>query len=477
MKKVCLLWIAAGILFLSGCSYFMKDKGETAGQSQIIIEEKPQETTAEEIGPTAGAIPPEETTIAPLALPDVSTETPTINPKIIIASDIHYLAKELTDFGDAFQMMEEQGDGKVVSYIWEVTEAFLDEVIEQRPQALILSGDLTLNGELLSHEALADELRRVERAGIQVVVIPGNHDINNAAAASFKASDRIPAATTSPEQFAEIYADYGYNEALDRDPASLSYTYELPDGTWLLMLDSCQYENGAKVGGMIRMDTYDWIDQVMSKAWEEERKIIAVAHHNILDESRIYEDDCTIEHAEELLEKLNDWDIKLFLSGHLHVQHGRYSEEYDIEEIVTSALSIAPCQYGVLQYFGPDHYHYTTQRTDVTAWAEKKNNPDMNLQDFEEYSESFLQNIFYQKAFAGLKDKGLSPDDRQSMAELYALLNVYSVAGRAYEVKEGVMADPSYELWQEFSRSSIQCMYMNEILEDAETNYNIVRKP
>lgn len=76
--------------------------------------------------------------------------------------------------------------------------------------------------------------------------------------------------------------------------------------------------------------------------------MIAVAHHNLLDESRIYEEDCTIEHSDELERFLDDWDVELFLSGHLHVQHYRTSEDHDIDEIVTGALTTSPCPYGVL---------------------------------------------------------------------------------------------------------------------------------
>ena len=84
----------------------------------------------------------------------------------MIASDIHYLAKELTDFGSAFQEMAETEDGKMVSYVWEITDAFLEEVIERRPQVLILAGDLTLNGERVSQEVLAQQLQRVKTQGL-----------------------------------------------------------------------------------------------------------------------------------------------------------------------------------------------------------------------------------------------------------------------------------------------------------------------
>ena len=239
------------------------------------------------------------------------------------------------------------------------------------------------------------------------------------------------------------------------------------------MLDSCQYENENLVGGMIRTETYEWIDEMLDTAWDEDHPVIVVAHHNLFEESRVYENNCTIEHAEELIERLSDRGISLFLSGHLHVQHYLSSEEYGIDEIVTGALSMSPCLYGVLNYFGPEEYTYHTERLKVSQWAKRKGNPDPNLQNFESYADSFLQQIFYNQAIEGLKKYALSDRQGEEMAEIYALLNVYAVGGNAYQIKDRIITRPAYEQWQEYDRTDILCMYMNEIVGDANCDYNV----
>lgn len=77
---------------------------------------------------------------------------------IMLGTDIHYFSDSLTDGGLRFQEMVEYGDGKVVTYIDQITDAFLDEVVKLRPDVLVLSGDLTLNGEKASHKDLAEKL-------------------------------------------------------------------------------------------------------------------------------------------------------------------------------------------------------------------------------------------------------------------------------------------------------------------------------
>ena len=105
---------------------------------------------------------------------------------LFVATDLHYLAPELADNGPYFQKLIASGDGKAMEHCEEITDAFLKQVLEQKPDALILSGDLTFNGAELSHATLAEKLLGIEKAGIPVLVLPGNHDLENRMAASFQ---------------------------------------------------------------------------------------------------------------------------------------------------------------------------------------------------------------------------------------------------------------------------------------------------
>ena len=472
MRKRVIPVFLAGFLATVVCTACNQYDSQSVSGPEI---ERVDEESTEAEGPTLSKQEELEETIPPLELGESRKEE--INPEIVIATDIHYLAKELTDFGTAFEEKVKHGDGKVTTYVWEITDAFIDEVIERKPQALIISGDLTLEGEKLSHEAFAQKLGKLEDHGIPVYVIPGNHDINNPKAASYKGAEVIPATRTTPEEFATIYRDFGYDEAISRDPASLSYIAQLKDGTWLLMLDSCQYEDGNLVGGMIQTETYEWMEEILDTAWFEKRQVIAVAHHNLFEESRVYETNCTIEHAEELVDLLSGWDINLYLSGHLHVQHYRSSEEDEIDEIVTGSLSMSPCTYGVLKYFGAGAYTYHTEHVQVSEWVEDKRNPDANLQTFENYADTFLQEIFYNQALENLKKYNLPTREREEMAEIYALLNVYAVGGDAWRIRDRIIAMPAFNQWQEYDKTDIFCMYMNEIVEDAIYDYNVFTRP
>ena len=292
-------------------------------------------------------------------------------------------------------LRDRQGDGKLSNYVWVLSDAAFEEIQLLNPDVLIISGDLTLQGEKKSHEELAEKLEQVENAGITVVVIPGNHDINNPSAAVYSGSDRFPAEPTTPNDFVRIYDEYGYAEANSRDPNSLSYTYDLGPAMRLLMLDTCQYEPRNRVGGMIKTETYEWIERQLEDARDDGVILLPVAHHNLLEESKVYVDDCTIEHSEELIQKLEGENIPLFLSGHLHVQHYMQNNDIGIYEIVTSSMSTPPCQYGVLEYMEDESFSYHTNQVNIEKWARKHRSTDENLLNFNTYSPPTLNRIFY----------------------------------------------------------------------------------
>ena len=468
-----ILPVLAAAVVLIGCGHQKSDPAdataisqESQTESETQQEAVSTETEEDKTADSSTETEEEQTT-------DSSTDAEWIE-NIMLATDIHYFSDSLTDGGPRFQEMVEYGDGKIVTYIDQITDAFLDEVVKQHPDALVLSGDLTLNGEKASHKDLAEKLHRVENHGIPVLVIPGNHDINNHQAARYKGEERLPAEYTTPEEFRQIYRAFGYDEAVSEDPNSLSYLYELDENTWLLMIDSCQYSPVNKVGGSVSEATYEWVEQQLEAAWDAGVEIIPVAHHNLLDESEIYVDECTIEHSEQFIDLLETWDVPLFLSGHLHVQHCKRSEDNrGIWEMVTASLATPSCKYAILTYRDDRNFLYRTQSLDVEAWAKKNQRTEEDLLNFKQFQTPFLRRVFYNQAIAALNEvPELTDSEREQMAQLYSLLKFHYYQGTAYQVQEPVRNDPAYELWQEDGMATQQGEYFRYILEDGKRDYN-----
>ena len=199
----------------AGCSLYPGNKDTqpvNASQTETDTEETRQrpsgKTEGEPEKPTDAH--PEDIEPFPHGEKEAEAQPMENGKRIVLMTDIHYLADSLTDKGEEFQYMVEHGDGKLTNYVWEITDAAFEQAETLKPDVIILSGDLTLNGEKESHKELAKKLDQVEKDGIQVVVIPGNHDINNKNAASFDGRSRQQAESITGDEFAEIYNDFGF---------------------------------------------------------------------------------------------------------------------------------------------------------------------------------------------------------------------------------------------------------------------------
>lgn len=398
-------------------------------------------------------------------------------PLVVFASDIHYFSPELTDYGEAFEDMMKLDDGKLVNYIPQIMDAFTAEMEELKPDAVVLSGDLTLNGEKAGHEALAEKLRVLEDKGIKALIIPGNHDINNYHSASYFGDERKVAPIAGPEEFYEIYREFGYDQAVSRDEASLSYVYELDKKNWLLMLDSAEYEPLNKVGGRIREKTLEWMKQQLDEAERLGVHVIPVAHHNLLKESILYPLDCTLENSQEVIGLLESYRLPLYISGHMHLQRikkqkpepGEPEDMYHINEIVSDSFAIPPCQYGILRWSMDNRLTYTTKETDVEGWARDNGITDENLLHFTEYGREYLTDVITGQIYN--KISNLPEDQTMKMARLYGELNQAYCAGTPVNQGE-IKSTEAFKLWMRNLPDSQMLAEIDKILRDTGKDHN-----
>lgn len=404
-------------------------------------------------------------------------------PVIWLATDLHYQSPKMTDFRSALETFTAGYDGIVVPYLDEITDAFLEEVRINHPSALVLSGDLSQNGEKVNHEELAKKLEKVQADGIQVLVIPGNHDINHPWSATYFDDKVTLADPTSSEEFYQIYHQFGYDQASSRAPDSLSYVYRIDEKYWLMMLDSCMYEPVHETGGKLSDETVNWMKTQLEEARKQGVTMIPVSHHNLLDESTLYPEECTIENSKEVTALLEQYGVPVYLSGHLHLQRikkhtskqgaskqNTYSN-YGICEIVTSPLPMSPCQYSVLNWQEDGSLSYHTRKLDVSAWSKRYGEEDENLLNFDEYSKQFMEEVISSQTFNGLHSA--SKEIKEKMAKLYADVNSDYCSGKKLDVAKIKKSDV-YQYWIRYSGNDFWVARLKEILNDAVTNNTVL---
>lgn len=98
-----------------------------------------------------------------------------LNTEIWVISDTHLIADNLHDNGQAFSQMQKTSQGKDLYYQETALSAFCRMANEKKPAAIVVTGDVTFNGERESAERFAKIFRSLKDT--KLLVIPGNHDI------------------------------------------------------------------------------------------------------------------------------------------------------------------------------------------------------------------------------------------------------------------------------------------------------------
>lgn len=232
-----------------------------------------------------------------------------------ICTDTHLLSNNLVT--DRDEKMVYTTDGRIQKYDYELVDGVVDTVNADKPDYLVITGDLSFNGEKDSHLELVEILDKV--TDTKVLVIPGNHDLCNI---STVAED----ATVTPEEFKEIYANYGYSGAMSYDSDSLSYAWKASEDTIFLMLDSTLSkfnfeENRNITGGFISGITYDWIEGILKEAVSKGQHVVSFMHHNLMDHNSSFVAGYTIIKNEYVLELFAKYNVTLNFSGHMHIQN------------------------------------------------------------------------------------------------------------------------------------------------------------
>ena len=194
---------------------------------------------------------------------------------IVVLSDTHVMGPGLLVNDGAAWQKELANDRKLFDYSQEVFDVLMETMLSEKPDMVLITGDLTKDGELLSHEYVAGQLNRLREAGIKTFVIPGNHDFGSKHALIFDGDQSSKAEVVSREQFTELYRNHGYGAESLRDETSLSYCCEPVEGLLLIGLDS-------GTDGRLEESTLQWACQQGAQAQQQGKYVLAMMHHALL---------------------------------------------------------------------------------------------------------------------------------------------------------------------------------------------------
>lgn len=375
--------------------------------------------------------------------------------KLIVASDIHYFLKDYYQDCEWFEESMLYGDGKMVTYADEILDAFIKDVKEEKPDLVILTGDLTFNGEKGSHEGLAKKLKMLTDDNILVAVLPGNHDVDNIYAKGYGKEDYFDVEKTNAETFQTIYQDLGYQLAVASHQDSLSYRIDLNDDYSLLMMDSTAHELTGQVldvGGFLTDSSMQWLTDQLKDIQSQNKIPLMAMHHNLTDHNELLNYQYTINDHQKIADLLDAYHVPFVLSGHIHCQN--IKKINNVYDIASSSLLNAPLQYGVID-LDKEKMNYHTQSLKISR-------------DAHQYFDEVSKNRFLER-LESIKDS----QKKEAILDVMVKANRYYFAGIINQHKEEIEAMPGYSLLKEETQFEFFRNYLETMLSDEDNSQEL----
>ena len=237
-----------------------------------------------------------------LTVPAFAADKPQdLNLRIAVMSDLHYLSPDMIADTEDFEHAL-NSDRKLLKESSAILNEMFERVRADKPDILLVSGDLTKDGEQECHKALAKQLQQLQKdvPGLKVYVINGNHDIRNYNAKNFNTADgkAVPATRTEPEDFKRIY-DFVYSDptvlatftpAEGNKAGGLSYVARPVEGLTVIAMDTCRYssdntsigDDEHETSGAISADLEKWVIEQTAAAKARGDLVIGLEHHGLV---------------------------------------------------------------------------------------------------------------------------------------------------------------------------------------------------
>lgn len=324
----------------------------------------------------------------------------------------------------------------------QIMDAFLWDAALQEADVILLLGDNTNQGRLAQHQALIPKLQEAEKAGCRVLVLPGNHDIGE----------------VSAQQFAGLYADFGYKEAYSRDPSSLSYSVLLGDHL-LLMLDTGGYDSRNQTA-QLTQQTLAWMQSQLELAQRKGWPVMAAGHYPLITEQT-----CEFIGKEEALRLFEAYGVQMYLGGHLHKRC--VTLRGGLIELVVDQAVTYPCAYALLTADDEGGYRYQPRSIAMSQWASYTGQNDPNLVYFDAY-QTQLERERYRNIVRQLgKNSEVSPEEQQLAEDFFWSMMEARAQGTLSRYADALSAHPGCGIMIRLAEGTIYHRWILAVLADA----------
>ena len=242
--------------------------------------------------------------------------------KLTIIADTHYYAKSLGVTGDAYELRS-GSDQKCLGESHEIISEAFAQIARSDTGAVLIAGDLTNDGERVSHEGFRALLYELQKSK-PVYVVTATHDWccdkNPRRYAGGGVFHDVP--VLGHDELRDFYYDFGPRQAISEYITHLgtsSYVAELADRLWVLAINDDQ--NGKGRAGYTP-EHAAWILEQLRLAKERGVTVVGMQHHLVLPHvSPLFTGGACVGDREEVAQMLADAGLRWLFVGHSHMQN------------------------------------------------------------------------------------------------------------------------------------------------------------
>ena len=282
--------------------------------------------------------------------------------KLYVMTDIHLYSKR-NWLADPYKWERKATQMQMRESEEIIREAFDIILNDPETDTVLITGDLTDNGEINSHEDLLKIFEEYTQKGLRILVTTSTHDYRELKKTKYSKVDQnkglsygydenyeykrfIPCAKR--EDLRAWYAPYGRDKAVSEHVDSMSYTYDLDEKHRLIAINDDYIANEKNSHRGLNEEQLNWIIEQADIATREGKKIVCFTHHPILTPSPIYKligsHDIIADNI-KLANVLADNGINVIYTGHSHIHDIEYHKSENgnlLYDISTGALVGSP---------------------------------------------------------------------------------------------------------------------------------------
>ena len=307
--------------------------------------------------------------------------------RFAVLSDTHYVSEEM--------LLGEGNEAKRLRH--DINKAAFQALGEQRGlDTILITGDLTDDGDEYSHREYARLLRSLQEAGKKVYVLTATHDFHFSRAYTMKrgwpvryraypwerpwfdkdrcdykrlvtdefshlsAEECVPPLVRVPtaDDLWELYREFGRDQAFSTCDSAYSYCVKLEEKLWCLMLNNNFRDVDASEDMSVGYspDCYRWIKGLADRAKAEGAFLFACTHHPLVPPVPAYKIGGGTRNMRNSssVHTLADIGIPLVFSGHTHFSDIAFASSDAgnvLCDVTTPSLCFLPPAYRIAEIF------------------------------------------------------------------------------------------------------------------------------